>query len=68
MIKKKSPKVISVENIIDVIKRNVKFVILGHLNIKSIRSKFDLPIDQIKGNVDIMAISETKLDESFPNY
>ena len=37
------------------------------LNINSIRNKFDLLVDQIKGNVDIMVISETKLDESFPN-
>ena len=33
----------------------------------SIRSKFDLLVDQIKGIVDIMVISETKFDESFPN-
>ena len=37
------------------------------LNINSIRSKFDLLVDHIKGNVDIMVISETKLDQSFPN-
>ena len=44
-----------------------KRIILGHLNINSIRTKFDLLVDQIKGNVDIMGISETKLDESFPS-
>ena len=44
-----------------------KRIILGHLNINSIRTKFDLLVDQIKGNVDIMGISETKFDESFPS-
>ena len=36
------------------------------LNISSLRNKFDSLVDQIKGNVDILVISETKLDESFP--
>ena len=40
-------------------------IILGHLNINSIRNKFDFLVDQIKGNVDVMVISETKLDEPF---
>ena len=30
------------------------------------RNKFDALVDQIKGNLDILLISETKLDESFP--
>ena len=58
---------VSVGSIRDVRKRNLKRIILGHLNINSIRNKFDLLGDKIKGNVDIMVISETKLDESFPN-
>ena len=63
----KSVNSVSVGSIRDVRKRNLKRIILGHLNINSIRNKFDLLVDQIKGNVDIMVISETKLDESFPN-
>ena len=63
----KSVNSISVRSIRDVRKRNLKRIILGHLNINSIRNKFDLLVDQIKENVDIMVISETKLDESFPN-
>ena len=58
---------ISVRNIRDVRKINLKRIILGHLNINSIRNKFNKLADQIKGNVDIMVISETKLDDSFPN-
>ena len=54
---------ISVRSIWYVRKINLKHVILGHLNIDPIRNRFD----QIKENVDIMVISETKLDESFFN-
>ena len=58
---------ISVRNIRDVRKINLKRIILGHLNINSIRNKFNKLVDQIKGNVDITIISETKLDDSFLN-
>ena len=57
----------SVGSIRDVHKRNLKRIIPGHVNINSIRNKFDLLVNQIKGNVDIMVISKTKLDESFSN-
>ena len=30
------------------------------------RNKFDILTDQISGNIDVMVISETKLDDSFP--
>ena len=63
----KSVNSVSVGSIRDVRKRNLKRIILDHLNINSIRKKFDLLVDQIKENVDIMVISETKLDESFFN-
>ena len=36
------------------------------ININYIRNKLDLLSDQVKGNVDILMISETKIDESFP--
>ena len=40
-------------------------IIAGRLNINSIRNKFDFLAQQVKGNIDILMISETKLDESF---
>ena len=40
--------------------------IVGHLNINSIKNKFDFLAQQVKGDIDILMISETKLDESFP--
>ena len=54
----KSVNSISVRSIRDVRKINLKRIILGHLNISSIRKIFDLLVDQIKGNVDIMVISQ----------
>ena len=41
-------------------------VIFGHLNINSLRNKFDHLCEQIKGSTDIFMISKTKLDDSFP--
>ena len=46
--------------------KNVNKIILGHLNINSLRNKFDLLADLVKSKIDILLISETKLDESFP--
>lgn len=41
-------------------------VVLAHLHINSIRNRWKLLVDQIKGNVDVLKISETKIDDSFP--
>ena len=54
----KSVNSLSVRSIRDVRKRNLKRIILGHLNISSVRKNFDLLVDQIRGNVDIMVISQ----------
>ena len=47
-------------------KDNLNKIILAHLNINSIRNKFDCLSEQVKGNIDILLISETKIDGSFP--
>ena len=47
-------------------KRNINKLIIAHLNINSLRNKFDFLKEQIQDYVDILMISETKLDESFP--
>ena len=47
--------------------KNSNRIIIGHLNINSIRYKFvDLKLTLNK-NIDILLISETKLDSSFPS-
>ena len=41
-------------------------MIIAHLNINPLRNKFKFLISLIKDNIDVLMISETKLDESFP--
>ena len=40
-------------------------MIIGQLNINSLVNKFDFMVQQSTGNVDILMVSETKLDNSF---
>ena len=47
-------------------KGNFNRLFLAHININSIRNKLDILVQQITNNVDILIISETKLDNSFP--
>ena len=47
-------------------KRNVNKLVVAHLIINLLRLKFDTFVQKITGNVDIHMISETKLDNSFP--
>ena len=42
-------------------------LICAHLNINSVRNKFDLLSDIIKTSINILMISKTKLDSSFSN-
>ena len=42
-----------------------KKIIIVHLNISSVRNKFDFLADIVKDNIDILMISESKLDDSF---
>ena len=47
--------------------KNPKNVIMGHLNVNSLRNKFTAVEELIKGKTDIDLISETEIEESFPN-
>ena len=47
-------------------KDNLNKLIFANLNINSIRNKFELLSEQIKGNIDVLIISETKIDDGFP--
>ena len=42
-------------------------LVFGHININSIRNKFDFLEKQVSGNVDILFVSETKIDNTFPD-
>ena len=46
--------------------RNFNNLVLGHLNINSLRNKFDALTQQITGNIDILMLSGTKQHSSFP--
>ena len=41
-------------------------LVVAHLNISSISNKFEALIQDVRGHVDLLMISETKFDESFP--
>ena len=44
----------------------VNCIIVAQVNVNSIRNKFDALMTGIQNKVDILLISETKLDENFP--
>ena len=46
---------------------NPNKLVFAHLNINSFRKKFEFLAPQVKGKIDILMISETKIDESLPN-
>ena len=46
---------------------NVDRIIVAQINVNSIRNKFDASIAGIQNKVDILLISKTKLDETFPS-
>ena len=50
----------------DIRNSNVNKLIFGQLNLNSLRKKFDMVSELIKCFVDVFMISETKLEESFP--
>ena len=51
-----------------VLKRStLKIYIFGHLNVNSIRNKFVSIQELIKRTFDIFSVSETKIDDLFPN-
>ena len=39
---------------------------IDQLNLNSIRNKFDVLVPAVVGNLDILLITETKIDSSFP--
>ena len=45
---------------------NVNRLVIGHININSLRNKYEYLKTQIKGNIDILVITESTLGESFP--
>ena len=50
----------------ELITKNNEKLIIGHLNINFIENKFEALVSLVKDKLDIIMISETKIDESFP--
>ena len=46
--------------------QNPHRIIIGHLNINSIRNKFESLVRFVGNNLDIFMISETKIDDTLP--
>ena len=44
---------------------NSSELIFAHININSIRNKFEFLTTQVKGNIDVLMVSETKIADSF---
>ena len=51
----------------DIRVKNMNRVIFAHININSIRNKFNMLADLIAGKIDLLLISETKIDDTFPS-
>ena len=46
--------------------KNLNNIIIGHLNVNSFPNKFDSLTSIIKNYIDIIVLTETKLDDSYP--
>lgn len=42
-------------------------LVITHLNINSLRKKFELFTEKAKANVDLLLVSTTNIDENFPD-
>ena len=47
-------------------KENQNRIIIAHLSINSVRNKFEMLKEVVGNKIDILLISETKLDDTFP--
>ena len=57
---------ISFSTLYELRKSNPFRVIICHININSIRNKFEALKEMVKHNIDILLVSKTKLDDTFP--
>ena len=56
----------AIKELKDIRVANLNNVIIGQLNINSLRNKFSSLIELVHGNIDILILTETKLDHTFP--
>ena len=54
------------ENVLHIVKnKNPNRLIIEQININSVRNKFEMLKELVKENIDVLLISETKIDKSF---
>ena len=46
--------------------KHIDRILLGHINLNIIKTQFHMIADLIRGKIDILLISETKVDSTFP--
>ena len=46
--------------------QNTNRIVIGHININFLEKKFEPLVSQVKDKIDILLVTETKLDSSFP--
>ena len=51
----------------DIRNENSERIIIGHLNVNHIENKFEPLVSLVKDKLDIILLSETKIDQSFPS-
>ena len=47
-------------------RENTNKLVFAHININSLRNKFGLLVEHVEGNINVLMISEKKIDDSFP--
>ena len=47
--------------------KNMNGITIGQININSLRNKFSFLCEAVSGNIDVLLVTETNLDNSFPN-
>ena len=56
----------SISTLKDIRVNSINRLMFEHLNINSLRNKFNFLCEQIKGYIDIFMLSKSKLYDSFP--
>ena len=47
--------------------KNMNGITISQININLLRNKFSFLCEAVSGNIDVLLVTETKLDSSFPN-
>ena len=61
-----SEEILKNDGLNEILKKNINPITIAHLNINSTRNKFEMLKEVIGNKIDILLISETKLDDTFP--